>query len=280
MDNSEHHTTQIIVGNFLRDFLNEQGYQWNPPLYSATGVFSSNDRSSLAPSVSERKVIDSLLFAARKMSTNFNQSLNSTARDAGATSNLAYDYYTDIADELFAQSIEWCHILTLFVFTAKLAVTLVQNGGLRSSGGTLTQSQTFNMLYNWLVTYISSKVSIALWIRSHGSWNGFVDYANSLSPPSLYSSVLSKLTPFSCTSLKPLYALGASIASIAAITAFWMVNKDASVFKKWIPTLQSTPQCIWGRFIPQSFSICFYFFLLLLLVRRKMHWNPPTPSVF
>lgn len=232
MNNSEHHTTQIIVGNFLRDFLNEQGYQWNPPLYSATGVSSANDRSSLTPSVNERKIIDSLLFTARKLSSSFNQSLNATTRNAAATSNLAYDYYTAIADELFAQSIEWSHILTLFVFTAKLAVTLVENGGLRSSSGLLTQSQTFNMLYNWLVTYISSRVSIASWIRSHNSWNGFVDYANSLNPPSLYSSFVSKLTPFCSSSIKPLYALGASIASIAAITAIWMLNKDGILYKK------------------------------------------------
>ena len=231
MDPSEHHLTQVIVGNFLKDFLSEHGYQWNPPVYSPTGISPSNDRSSFVPNVTERKIIDALLLTAKKLSATFNQSLNQTTRETGAQSNLAYDHYVTIADELFCQGIEWSHIVTLFIFSAKLAVTLVTNGGLRSSNGLLNESQTFNMLYSWLVKYISSNGSVSLWIRSHGSWMGFIEYANSLCPPSLYTSLTQKILPFT-NSFKPIYAIGASVASIAAITVFWMVNKDGSLYKK------------------------------------------------
>lgn len=231
MDPSEHQVVQIIVGNFLKDFFNEHGYQWNPPVYSATGISTSNDPSSLVPNVTERKIIDALLLTARKLSATFNPSLNRTIRQTVATSNLAYDDYATIANELFSQGIEWSHIVTLFLFSAQLAVILVTNGGLRSSNVLLTESQTFNMLYNWLVKYVSSNVSVALWIRSHGSWMGITEYADSLCPPSLYTSFTQKLLPFT-NSFKPIYAIGASVASIAAITVFWMVNKDGLLYKK------------------------------------------------
>lgn len=231
MNSSEHQTTQVIVGNFLREFLNQQGYNWIPPVYSATGVSSGNDRTNtLVPNATERRIIDAISSASVKLSASFNQLLNQTTRETAAA-NLNYESYAAIADELFSHGIEWSHIVTLFTFSAKLAITLVANGGLRSSSGVLSESQTFNMLYNWLVKYISSNVSVTIWIRSHGSWNGFIEYANSLSPPPFYTSLIQKLLPFS-NSLKPIYAISASVASIAAIAVLWMVNKDGLLYKK------------------------------------------------
>lgn len=172
----------LIISEYLRAELMSKGHNWE--------LRDKNlDQTELILSDSRRKnVVHCLCILSHLMKKTFKVQLKQMClkleSEIDDLTNLDYELFESLANELFSERIRWSHLISLLVFATELILITINENPSRDF---------IDNIHFYLCTYLNNH--LLQWINDNQAWQGLISYCNqeSLSSDSLVDKILSKI---------------------------------------------------------------------------------------
>lgn len=142
--------SRYLLEDYVNYRLRKQGFTWeNCPCYERRPSKAALSMRAMADEFEER----------------YHDQFSDMCQQLHVTQNTAYSTFLAVINELFSdQTINWGRIVALFSFSGALSLQSVER----------EMPHLVDNIVDWAYTYLIANLDD--WIRTHGGWNGFVEF--------------------------------------------------------------------------------------------------------